>query len=81
MAPTQRQEGGSDFILFVYIVDVKLAKEACRIRSARTAFASVFALLTTIRVCFLLRRQTYASRRLGYDGKRSGLCRAWEILR
>ena len=60
-----------------------LADKVSSIPPAKIVFGSVTALLTSIRVCFLLLCHDLLQVHTwpGFNGQRTGLCRAWVILR
>ena len=86
MDPNSQRPKGRDRIfssLNLAIEALNIAKDASGIPPAQAVFGSVSALLTMIRVRFLLfyddelRVDTY----LGHDGQPDGLHRTWVILR
>jgi hypothetical protein len=83
MASSQQQKGrgGALTALDLLIQTLNIAKDACGIPPAQVALGFASVLLTIIRVRFSLFRQTSGSRRLGHDGQRSGIRRAWARLR
>ena len=59
---------------------LSIAKEASSMTPAAPALGSVIALLTIIKVCLLCDKMLQVYTRLGLDGQRSGLRRAWVVL-
>ena len=84
-ASPQRPKGRDGVLstLSVTIEALNLAKEVCGITPAKAAFGSVSALLTMIRVCFLLSCgcKLLAHISLGVNDQRARLCQPRLILR
>ena len=85
MASNSQQPKGRDGALSALDVVIKtldLAKESCGILPAQAVFGSASAILTMIRVglirFYTMSPPVYIC--LGLHGKRTGLCRPWNIL-